>query len=321
MKDWRRGYLKALAGSEVPRLRDVSHLLSLRMIGRFFDPNARTLFVGSDVHAREALLFSPKRPRDVTLATSYDAGPPDSYALLVAYDPERIGDLKSFRAAGTPGAHYLVRGPGWYAKDLERAGFRLDRSIGLGADPGVLREVLHPNVVRAAVRLEKVFGVDVISSVFGPLIPAADSAVALHVARDAKRSERTDLPIPRKTDPDRDPQVLATRGAIAAAQRRKEERERRIQGRGDAQDHRRLHEGKRPQGTSPAPQRKADRGIAARPRSGRPGIGAFIRASILAGGEAEATLAEVHRRWPESKASMSDWYWNKRKLKKEGELR
>ncbi len=55
------------------------------------------------------------------------------------------------------------------------------------------------------------------------------------------------------------------------------------------------------------------------PGEGRkPGSGALIRELILKGKDVDAILAEVKKRFPDSKAGPSDVSWNRGKLRKEG---
>lgn len=54
------------------------------------------------------------------------------------------------------------------------------------------------------------------------------------------------------------------------------------------------------------------------PRPPRQGIGHFIRMRLVDGADTKKILAEVKKKFPQSKAKESDIYWNKRKLEAQG---
>ena len=310
----------------VPASADLVRMLYWRLATRFISASMRVVDLDArDGKMLEALRLYGRRPREYVGVGLDEKGAPSwarrpragdkDFDLVIALGGRPVRDLKTARLLGAPGAHYLFHGPKW--SDLWKAGFDVERAIWLDLPPDIAREVLAPPVVRAYTTVSKLYGEDVARALFAPLMSAeegGDQDRIVYVLRDAKRSEKP------KPDLVEKPSVAAiykrgAEAAAAAAAKRRAERERdpKVQGDRRHRDH----------DVVPVRRRRAD-DADHRVRAGRKprgGIGAFIRERILAKEAPDKTLAEVHRRWPESTAKMSDWHWNRRKLAKEGLLR
>ena len=296
---------------------DLTHMLYWRLATKLVAASSRVLDLSPDDRLLRALENTGRRPREYahpglkkgapSWATNRTSGGYDLVASL-GLCPVSLAKLKKF---GAPGARYLVHGP--KRRELERAGFVVERAIGLDLPLEVAREVLAPPAWRAMAIAAKLYGEDVARALFAPVAPDGECGDrALFILRDAKRSEK---PKPDLVEKESVKQIYrrGAEAAAAAAKRRRDDRagSRARPGTRDV-DH---GEGRRAQRVGHSAQGGRDHRVS----RGR-GIGAFIRERILAKEDPAKTLAEVHRRWPESTAKMSDWHWNRRKLVSEGAL-